>query len=74
MKLDSALFERITADGHIPIGLFIFVVGTVVHWIHGLSADYVAFTGTILGFLGGHAWAQAKYEAKPDGTKTTEKD
>jgi hypothetical protein len=43
-------------DAHVPIGLFIFIVGTVVHWLHGLDASFVAFTTTVLGFLGGHAY------------------
>lgn len=47
-------------NSHVAIGLFIFVTGTVVHWLHGLDAAYVSFTGTVLGFLGAHAiWAPA---------------
>ena len=43
-------------DAHVPIGLFIFVVGSAIHIWHGLDASFVAFTTTVLGFLGGHAW------------------
>lgn len=61
MNLGS-IFATISKDGHVPIGLFIFVVGSVLHYIHGLDASFVAFSTTVLGFLGGHAWVKA-----PDG-------
>ena len=64
MKLDS-LLTKISSDGHVPIGTGIFLIGTVVHWLHGLDASYVAFTTTVLGFLGGHAWVQSN-AGKPD--------
>lgn len=53
MNLDKVLTNF--KDYHIPIALIIFITGTVVHIVHGLTADYVAFTSTILGFLGAHA-------------------
>jgi hypothetical protein len=60
MKLDT-LLERVTSDGHIPCGLFVFVVGSVIHWFHGLDASYVAFSSTVLTFLGAHAYVQGKF-------------
>jgi hypothetical protein len=58
-------FSKITSDGHLPIGFFIFVIGSAIHVFHGLDPAYVAFSTTVLGFLGGHAWVQSNN--KPDG-------
>jgi len=65
MKLD-VLLEKITSDGHIPCGLFIFLVGSVIHWLHGLDASYVSFSTTVLTFLGAHAYVQGKYPGPPE--------
>ena len=55
----KAIFTKITTDGHLPIGLFIFIVGSAIHIFHGLDASFVAFTSTVLTFLGAHAiWGQ----------------
>ena len=64
-------WEKITADGHLPIGLFVFAVGSVIHVWHGLDASYVAFTTTVLAFLGGHAYVQSKFGGgdAPDDSK-----
>ena len=51
---------KLNQDGHIAIGLFIYVTGLAMHYFHGLDASFVAFTTTILGFLGGHAYLQKK--------------
>ena len=64
MKLDK-LFEAMTSDGHIPCGLVVFMVGSVMHWFHPLDAVYVSFSTTVLSFLGIHAWSQAKYPGTP---------
>lgn len=56
------IFNHFAKNGHIPIGLFIFVSGSAIHWLHGLDAAYVAFTTTVLGFLGGHAWVNSQSE------------
>lgn len=61
----SAFFSKITKDGHLPIGVLVFAVGSVIHVWHGLDASYVAFTTTVLGFLGGHAWVN---RGTSDGT------
>jgi hypothetical protein len=56
----NTLLTKLKTDGHVAIGSFIFLTGTVVHLTHGLDASYVAFTTTVLGFLGGHAWVQSQ--------------
>jgi hypothetical protein len=61
----SSIVEKITSDGHLPIGFFVFVVGSLIHVFHGLDASFVAFTTTVLGFLGGHAWVQSKTPEPP---------
>ena len=59
------LFQKINSDGHLPIGFIIFAVGSVIHVYHGLDASFVAFTTTVLGFLGGHSWVQANSTQPP---------
>ena len=54
------LSSKAMTDGHLPIGFFIFVVGSAIHVFHGLDASFVAFTTTVLAFLGGHAWVQGQ--------------
>jgi hypothetical protein len=61
------LFERVTSDGHLPCGLFVFIIGSVIQWVHRLDPSFVAFTTTVLGFLGGHAWIQSKQPDPPLG-------
>ena len=56
----SEILSKISKDGHVPIGFFVFVVGAVIHVLHGLDASFVAFTTTVLGFLGGHAYIQSQ--------------
>jgi hypothetical protein len=51
---------KINQDGHVAIGVLVFAVGAAIHVFHGLDASFVAFTTTVLGFLGGHAWVQSK--------------
>ena len=46
-------------DYHLPISVFVFIVGSVIHWFHGIDAAYVAFTGTVLGAITGHAFSGA---------------
>jgi len=55
MSFDSVI-SRITSDGHVPVAIMIFVVGAVLQWFHHLDGSFVAFTTTVLTFLGGHAW------------------
>jgi hypothetical protein len=61
----SKILSKISSDGHIPIGFFVFVTGSLIHVFHGLDASFVAFTTTVLGFLGGHAWVQSQNNNPP---------
>jgi hypothetical protein len=73
----SSILSKLNKDGHVGIGLFIFAVGSAIHIFHGLDASFVAFTTTVFGFLGGHAWVQSKGtsndapapDSSPDNTK-----
>ena len=47
--------SKLNSDGHIAVGIIVFAVGAAIHVFHGLDASFVAFTTTVLGFLGGHA-------------------
>ena len=58
LNLDKILTD--VNDYHIPCAGFIFTVGSVLQWFHHLDPTYVAFTSTVLGFLGGHAYLKAK--------------
>jgi hypothetical protein len=55
---------KLNADGHVAIGVFVFVVGAAIHYFHGLDASFVAFTTTVFGFLGGHSWVQSQAQSK----------
>lgn len=50
-------------DWHIAVSVFIFITGSVIHWLHGIDASYVAFTGVVIGGITGHAYSAA---GKPD--------
>jgi hypothetical protein len=63
----------INRDGHLPIGIFIFIIGAVIHWFHGLDASFVAFTTTILSFLGGHAWVKSQGNEQNGGNNADPK-
>lgn len=52
-KLD--LFLTNFKDYHIPVALFVFIVGSLIHWFHRLDAAFITFTSTVLTFLGTHA-------------------
>jgi hypothetical protein len=60
-------------DYHIPCAGFIFTVGSVLQWFHHLDPTYVAFTSTVLGFLGGHAYLKSRNgvdDSRTDGQPT----
>jgi hypothetical protein len=69
MNLDKILSD--INDYHIPCGIFIFLTGSTLQWFHHLDASYVAFAGTVLGFLGGHAYLKSKNGG--DDSKTGDK-
>lgn len=60
-------FDRILSnikDYHLPICLGMFGVGSVLQWFHHLDYAFVAFTGTVIGGITGHAFSPA---GRPDG-------
>lgn len=59
---------RLNRDGHIVIGLLIYAVGSIIFVVHGIDADFVAFTTAVLGFLGGHAWATRSKSGDSDAS------
>lgn len=71
MNWDKLLSEA--NDYHIPCGLFVFVTGTVVHWLHGIDANYVAMCTVVLGAITGHAiWAPGQKRNGDGEDKGTE--
>jgi hypothetical protein len=53
------MFEKLFAKldkAHMFLGLLVFMSGTVANYFHRLDADYVAFTTTVLGYLGAHLY------------------
>jgi hypothetical protein len=54
-------------DYHLPIAVFVFIVGSVMQWFHHLDAAYVAYTATVLGAVTGHAFSPAQQD-KSDGS------
>jgi flagellar biosynthesis protein FliR len=61
-------FDKILSnfkDYHLPICIGMFLVGTVMSWFHHLDMAYVAYTGTILGAITGHAFSGAGAPDKP---------
>jgi hypothetical protein len=42
-----------------------FIVGSVMTWFHHLDMSYVAYTGTILGAITGHAFSPAQKKDDP---------
>jgi len=47
-------------DYHLPICLFMFLSGVGLQWFHHLDMSFVAYTGTILGAITGHAYSPAQ--------------
>lgn len=62
MSFDKLLTDF--KDYHVPICTGVFVVGSVLQYLHHMDMAFVAFTGTVLGALVGHAYSPA---GKPDG-------
>jgi hypothetical protein len=55
-------FDKILSnckDYHLPICVFIFSTGSMLQWFHHLDMSFVAFTGTVLGAITGHAFSKA---------------
>jgi hypothetical protein len=67
-------FDKILSnmkDYHLPICVFMFIVGSVMKWFGHLDMSYVAYTGTILGAITGHAFSGAAKD-KPGDTPPTQ--
>ena len=60
MKLNLDKIMSDMNDWHIPCGVVVFTVGSVLQWFKHLDPSYVAFSSTVLGFLGGHAYLKSK--------------
>jgi hypothetical protein len=63
----GAMIDKILSackDYHLPICLFVFIIGSVMQWFRHLDMAYVAYTGTVLGAITGHSFSPA---GKPDG-------
>jgi hypothetical protein len=59
MKLFD-MFLTNMKDYHLPICFAMFGVGAVLQWFHHLDMSFVAYTGTILGAITGHAFSPAQ--------------
>jgi len=64
MNLDKILSDM--KDYHLPICVFMFIVGSVMKWFGHLDMSYVAYTGTILGAITGHAFSGAAKDKPGD--------
>jgi hypothetical protein len=53
-------------DYHVPAYLGVFGIGTVLQWFGHLDLSFVAFTGTVLGALTGHAFSPAAKDKASD--------
>ena len=58
MNLDKILSNF--KDYHLPIFIGMFSVGSVLQWYHHLDMAFVAFTGTVIGGITGHAFSPAR--------------
>jgi hypothetical protein len=67
MKVDQVLSNF--KDYHLPICVGVFVTGSVMQWFHHLDMAFVAFTGTVLGAITGHAFSPAQKQPDPDLNK-----
>jgi hypothetical protein len=65
-------FDKILSnmkDYHLPICLGMFGVGSVLQWFGHLDMAFVAFTGTIVGAITGHAFSPAQKDHSDDNPK-----
>ena len=69
MDFGKIHFDKILSewkDYHLPIFVGMFGVGCVLQWFHHMDMAFVAFTGTVIGGITGHAFSPA--QAAPDPT------
>jgi hypothetical protein len=65
-------FDKILSnmkDYHLPICLGMFGVGSILQWFGHLDMAFVAFTGTIVGAITGHAFSPAQKDHSDDSPK-----
>ncbi len=53
-------------DYHLPIMILMFIAGIPVAWFGHLDMAFVAFTGTIVGAITGHAFSPAQKDHSDD--------
>jgi hypothetical protein len=46
-------------DYHLPVCVFIFLIGVPLQWFHHLDASFVAYAGVVLGAITGHSFSPA---------------
>jgi len=63
MNIDKVLSN--CKDYHIPICGVMFLAGCVMKWFNHMDYAFVAFTGTIIGGITGHAFSPA-VKQEPD--------
>jgi hypothetical protein len=68
MSLDRFLTN--IKDYHIPVCVGVFGIGTALQCFHHLDMAFVAFTGTVLGAITGHAFSPAAQQPDPPATGT----
>jgi hypothetical protein len=66
MNLDRVISNF--KDYHLPLFIGMFGIGSVLQWFGHLTMGYVAFTGTIIGGITGHAFSPA--QSAPDVQNT----
>jgi hypothetical protein len=66
--IDKALSNM--KDYHLPMAGGMFLIGTVMQWFHKLDMAYVAYAGTILGAITGHAFSPAQQDKPGDSQPT----
>jgi uncharacterized membrane protein YjjB (DUF3815 family) len=67
MKFDQIISNM--KDYHLPICLGMFGAGSVLQWFGHLDMAFVAFTGTIVGAITGHAFSPAQKDHPDDSPK-----
>jgi hypothetical protein len=67
----GGILSKLNSDGHVAVGVFVFIIGAAMHYFHGLDASFVSFTTTVFAFLGGHSWVQSQKSGGDAGASTT---
>lgn len=66
------MFDKVLSamkDYHLPVCVFVFIIGSVLQWFHHLDMAFVAYTGTVLGAITGHAFSPAQKDKDADDGK-----